>query len=132
MVVLLLFTHQAWSGIVCCGASQIEVQQSWHQTDEERCSGAGIGIETANRASTPCAEPGILSAGSLKGVFQCCQVSPSAEPQPLMGSASGQTLLATNFAVFATGRRVTAQFISHSPPPYRSGGIRLLSSCFLI
>jgi len=132
MVVLLLFTHQAWSNIVCCGASQIEVQQLCNQTYEERCSDAGIAIEAANRDSIACAEQGILSAGGLNGFFQCCQGSPAAEPQPLMGSASGQTLPATNFGVFTTGRRLTPQFISHSPPPYRSGGIRLLSSCFLI
>ena len=138
MAVLLLFTHQAWADVVCCGANEIESQQSCHQSSEEHGSGLRTVAESGEHYTVALAED---TKPSVKACFTdqsqadplCCQFSLLAEPQRPITSASDQTPLNAYLAFFAAEALVTsAQIIVQSSPAPRSRPIFLLASCFII
>ena len=138
MAVLLLFTHQAWAGVVCCGANEIESEQSCHQTCEEHCSSLGPVAESGEHRAVALAEDAKPSVEACfidqsQDVPLYCQFSLPAEPQRPITSASNQTPLETGFAFFAVEPVVaSAQAGSYPLPPSRSRPIFLITSCFII
>ena len=78
----LLFTHQAWAGIICHCALKSESQHVCCQTAHHSPSLAGAEADT--RHSTPCSGeseqlPGDQRKGAPQGEEACCYVSPQAE-----------------------------------------------------
>ena len=140
MVFFLLFTHQAWANIVCCGMVQFDPQSSCHQnvvkqipsaekTDETSHCHA---VETGKSASS---KPNRLSSRFTNppmNLLWCCQPTLAAEPQPPIPSSIEQAPLtaAPAFSLLtATAAMVTAKVLS---PPPKSRPIFLTVSSLLI
>jgi hypothetical protein len=138
VAVLLLFTHQAWADVICCGANEIESPQSCHQSHEEHGSGLRTIAEPGKHYTVAPAENAKPSVEACftdqsQKVSWCCQFSLPAEPQRPITSASNQTPLNTAPAFFAAEAFVTsAQINVQSSPATRSRPIFLLTSCFII
>jgi len=78
----LLFTHQAWAGIICHCALKSESQHFCCQTAHH--SPSSTGAEANIRHSTPCSDegeplPDDQRNGAPQGEEACCYVSPQAE-----------------------------------------------------
>lgn len=140
MAVFLLFTHQAWANIVCCGAYGIEPQQSYRQIIEDRDSAADITAESGHCHTAVLAEKEQPSEDRQVTRFTnppeelpwCCQATLIAEPQPPILSSNENTPIDAAPAFFAVTPLVaSAHFKAHSPPP-KSRPIFLTASCLLI
>jgi hypothetical protein len=78
----LLFTHQAWAGIICHCALKSESQHACCQTAHQSLPLAGADADI--RHSTPCSGgseplPDDQRKGAPQGEEACCYVSPQAE-----------------------------------------------------
>jgi hypothetical protein len=139
-VVFLLFTHQAWANIVCCGANEIEPQQSYHQIIEDRDSAVGLTADSGHCHTAVFAEkeqPGvnwqvIRFTYPPEELPWCCQATVVAEPQPpILSSNEQQPIDATHVFFALTPFVASSDTGAHSPPP-KSRPIFLTTSCFLI
>ena len=140
MAFLLLFTHQAWANIVCCGMVQFEPQSSCHHNVVKQFPSAE---ETAEASHCHAAENGESEppeANRLSSRFTnppvelpwCCQAVLAAEPQPLIPSPNEQAPLSIAPVFSAmTVNVLSAQAKVLSPPP-KSLPIFLAVSCLLI
>lgn len=140
MAVFLLFTHQAWANIVCCGANEIEPLQSYLQIIEDRDSAAELTAESGHCHTAVLAEkeqPGvdrqvIQFTNPPEELPWCCQATVVAEPQPPILSSNQQPPIVSAPAFFAVRIFVASPHTgAHSPPP-KSRPIFLSASCFLI
>jgi hypothetical protein len=87
----LLFTHQAWAGIICHCALKSESQHVCCQTTHHSPSLAGADADM--RHSTPCSDegkplPDDQRKGAPKGEEACCYFSPQAEGRTVEVSLS--------------------------------------------
>lgn len=140
MAFFLLFTHQAWANIVCCGMVQFEPQSSCHQNLVKQIPSAEMTDETSHCHAVETGESASPKANRLSSRFTnppmnllwCCQSTLVAEPQPPTPSSNEQVPLntASAFSVLpATVVMVPAKVLS---PPPKSRPIFLTVSSLLI
>lgn len=140
MAFFLLFTHQAWANIVCCGLVQFAPQSSCHQNVVKQIPSAEKTAETSHCHAVETGESASPKPNRLSSRFTnppmnllwCCQSTLAAEPQPPIPSSIEQAPLtaASMFSLLtATAATVPAKVLS---PPPKSRPIFLTVSSLLI
>lgn len=139
-VFFLLFTHQAWANIVCCGLVQFEHQLSCHRNVLKQIPNAEQTAETSHchaTATEKTTSPEVTRSDNRftnlpEELPWCCQAAAVAEPQPPISSSNEPTSLnAALVAVPLTAAVIPAPAKMLSPPP-KSRPIFLSVSCLLI
>lgn len=140
LAVFLLFTHQAWANIGCCGVNRFAAKQSDHQIIEERDSAAEMNAQSGHCHSVELIEEEQPGAGRQANRFTqppeeipwCCQTALVAEPQlPILSSKEqARTIAAPTF--FAVTTLAPSVYINTYSPPKKSRPILLITSCLLI
>jgi hypothetical protein len=132
----LLFTHQAWAGIICHCALESESQHSCYQTAHHSSSSAGADADI--RHSTPCSDGGEPLPDDQwrvapQGEEACCYVSPQAEGRTVEVSLLNHAPVENVSQVFdVTGLKTsTTECISILKPPL-SRPLYLIHSSLLI
>jgi hypothetical protein len=132
----LLFTHQAWAGIICHCALKSESQHVCCQTAHHSPSLAGADADM--RQSTPCSDEGKpLPDDQRNGVPQgeeaCCYLSPQAEGRTVEVSLSNHAPVEDVSQIFdVTGLKIsTIECVPILKPPF-SRPLYLTHSSLLI
>jgi hypothetical protein len=118
----LLFTHQAWAGIICHCALKGESQHVCCQTAHHSPSLAGADADINH--STPCSDegkplPGDQRKGAPQGEETCCYVSPQTEGRTIEVSLSNLAPVEDVSQVFDVTRLkiFTTEYIPILKPP---------------
>ncbi len=118
----LLFTHQAWAGIICHCALKSESQHVCCQTAHHSPSLAGADADM--RHSTPCSDegeplPDDQRKGAPQGEEACCYLSPQAELRTIEVSLSNHAPVVDVSQVFdITGLKIsTTECVPILKPP---------------
>jgi hypothetical protein len=132
----LLFTHQAWAGIICYCSIESESQHSCCQTAHHPPFSAGAAADI--RHSTPCSDeraplPGDQRKGASEGEEACCYVSPQAEGRTVEVSLSNHAPVEDVSQVFdVTGVKTSISEWVPILKPHPSRPLYLTHSAFLI